>query len=366
MLTTERQLVLAKWLMSNKPAFNTTSITINEIIENGVGSLAVKAFKKESNNQDTNTLEQLETLEKLDQNLKVIHALQFQQFRKIFTMLDNANIPFVVLKGWALSYSVYPQSHHRPKTDIDVLINHKDKNAVKHLFEKEQYINPRGWEPTSIIDQFTLRKPLVKGIYASADIHLELSDDKLIQHQFKWANIYNESLRNEILGANTPSIPMMIIHAAIHLLNHYVHGDMIKLIWLYDIKLLLHRATTNDTYRLKEHLINSGLAKPVSRVFENVALAFPSSKVTNICDLLKPLPSSPQFEYLLKDPSLIKSYFRKLKHTSGIRNKVQVVIETLFPPKQEIFRKYGYCETYKLPIFYVIRIVNGLITRVFK
>ena len=299
----------------------------------------------------------------MDHQLLIIHELQFQQFKKLFTALDESKIPFVVLKGWALSHSVYPRPHQRPKTDIDILIPENYKSDVIAIFEQLNYSNPRGWEPKAIIDQFTMCKPIAKGVNASVDVHLKISDDKLVHQALSWEYIYSNAHTNKSLSAKIPSKSLLIIHASVHLLHHYSHGDFVKLIWLYDIHLIIMKCSESDISQLIEMLRNTNLAQPTKRVIQDVLAIIPNPKTQLLLEQIEGIAGSPQFDYLLDEPSLARSYIRKVNQTEGFRLKLAVLREIFFPPKEEIFRKYGKVSTITLPYYYVLRIVSGTVKR---
>lgn len=357
MIVTKRQFELAQLI--NMPSSNSydSAFTAEELIENGLAALALE------NTLFTNDCETLNTIRKVDQQLKIIHELQFQQFKKLFKSLDEAKIPFVVLKGWALSYSVYPSPHQRPKTDIDIIISENYKSEIVAIFTRLNYTNPRGWEPRAIIDQFTMRKPIAKGINASVDVHLKISDDKLIHQALSWEYIYSNTHTNKALSAKIPCKSLLIMHASVHLLHHYSHGDFVKLIWLYDIHLIIKECSESDILKLVEMLSNTNLAKPVKRVIQDVLTILPSPKTQHILEQIDGIAGSPQFDYLLDEPSLVRSYIRKLNQTEGLRLKLAMLREIFFPPKEEIFRKYGKVSTPMLPYYYILRIVSGTVRR---
>lgn len=359
MIVTKRQFELAQLI--NMPSSNSydSAFTAEEIIENGLSALLLED-KKLSNDCET-----IQTIKKVDHQLLIIHELQFQQFKKLFTVLNEAKIPFVVLKGWALSHSVYHRPHQRPKTDIDILIPENYKSDVIIKFEQLNYVNPRGWEPKAIIDQFTMRKPIAKGINASVDVHLKISDDNLIHQALSWDYVYSNALTNNALSAKIPCKSLLIMHASVHLLHHYTHGDFVKLIWLYDIHLIIKECSESDILKLAEMLSNTNLAKPIKRVIQDVFAILPSSKTQHVLEQLEGIVSSTQFDYLLREPSLIRSYIRKLNQTEGLRLKLAMLREIFFPPKEEIFRKYGKVSSLTLPYYYILRIVSGTVRRLF-
>lgn len=359
MLITQRQLELANWLHNPQTVKTDAQFTISEIIENGVGALVPNYSDK----RQTSSIHL--TLQKADKQLQIIHNLQLIQFLKVFEAFDEANIPFVVLKGWALSYKVYEQPHYRPKTDIDILINQADKNRVTEIFKKYGFTDPRGWEPKAIIDQFTMRKKLAHGLFANVDIHLKISNDKKLQRALVWDEIYEDKTYVKNLQAKIPSIQFLIIHAAVHILHHYIQGDMIKLIWIHDIYLLIKKAEKEEIDALLLKLKNTDLAKPATRVFRTVDKAFPDPKLRKLIYLTEDIDCDSKFNYLLSSPSLARSYLRNLKQNEGLKAKLEMLSETLFPPKEEIYRKYGPVAKWTLPYYYAIRIIKGVSRHLF-
>ena len=138
-------------------------VEIEHLIENGVAQLVLEKLSQQQNKLFITPI--ITRLKQFSTQLEVIHALQTKAFTDVFHALNKHDIDFVVLKGWALSYTIYPSPHHRPKTDIDILIADSNKRKVKSLLTNLGYTNPRGWEPEAIIDQYSMRKMIVKDIF---------------------------------------------------------------------------------------------------------------------------------------------------------------------------------------------------------
>ena len=58
-----------------------------------------------------------------------------QTLAEVASALDEAGIRFIVLKGLALSYTVYPTPDCRPMSDLDLLIDAHNREPVEQLFQ---------------------------------------------------------------------------------------------------------------------------------------------------------------------------------------------------------------------------------------
>ena len=361
MIIEERQEALAKGICEQKlPSIN-DELLINYAIENGVVSVILKNFAKKD---DKRAL--AERLAKFEKQLKIIHILQKEEFDTVIHALKDYNIDFIVLKGWALSYSVYNEPFHRPKTDIDILISQSKKNDVKNVLSSLGFENPRGWEPESIIDQFSMRKTIANGVDANIDIHLELTNDKALQPLFLWTEIKGNSNLNNKLNCLTINKPYALLHAIIHLLHHNCNGDFLKLIWFYDIYLIVKSLTDSEKRIFLNKTEKSGLSQPIINVLtlQHRLFAIPNSLY--LISELETMRSDSRYDYLNAPPSRTRVLLRNFKESKGFKEKLKIIKETCFPPQEEIFLKYGKKNRWPLPLLYLRRISAGISKYVFK
>lgn len=335
------------------------NISIESLVENGVALLFLEKMTKEQECTKYGYL--INRLKSFAKQLHIIHELQKQTFDLVFDTLTKHNITFIVLKGWALSYSVYEAPYLRPKTDIDILIDVADKDRTKQLLSELGYINPRGWEPEEIIDQYSMRKELVKNIYANIDVHLQLTNDKLIQPLLSWRELQLNSETQHSLSVQVLTKPYALLHALVHLLHHSCNGDDIKLVWFYDLYLLIKNLNSNEQIIFLKKIEASGLADSVRLALEVKQTLFPLNQTSNLLKALEKQPSDKKFLYLLHPPSRLNVLIRNFKQTKGLIKKIKVIREIFFPPKQEIYLKYGKDNSWPLPFLYCKRIVYGLL-----
>jgi len=354
------QQYIATQIASNTISRDTiANLDIELLIQNGITQ---QILEKINQHEPLNFKSPLTTrIQQFSRQLEVIHQLQEKEFLEVFQTLKENKIEFLVLKGWALSYTIYKRPHHRPKTDIDILISENNKHKVKLLLKELGYTNPRGWEPEAIIDQYSMRKTIIKNVYANIDVHLRLTNDKILQSLFPWPKLLASSCFQQNLGCRIISKPYALTHAVIHLLHHACNDDFIKLIWFYDIYQLLETLTPVEEEELIEITSISGLSGVITFCLKEKNKLFPSEKTNSIISTLTTIQANPKYLYLMNKPSRLKVMIRNFLQTRGLIAKLKVAKETLFPHREEIYLKYGRNTKWPLVLLYFRRILSGFI-----
>ncbi|QPG05132.1 nucleotidyltransferase family protein [Salinimonas marina] len=285
--------------------------------------------------------------------------VQYKAVLTLCSQLKQHGIRFIVLKGWALSATLYNRMYLRPKTDIDLLIHPQDKARSLALFQTNGFHNPRGWQPAYIIDQISMCKPLLGAIRLNVDVHFELTNDKGLQPLFEVESLIEKGDYISGLGAHIICRPMAFIHCVIHLLHHQASGDFIKLIWYYDMHLLINAMSTTETKQLYTEIEKMQISRLVAKVTATLVNLFPSQAADALLEAARQLPARSEFDYLLAEPSLNAATFRQLRYTRGWAAKLGVAKEGLFPPRAEIEKKYGQSD-WPLVMLYIRRIITGI------
>ncbi len=182
------------------------------------------------------------------------NILLIEEAKKILRLFKEENIEVILLKGIHLQF-LYPQSGLRPMTDIDFFIKSEDfDRAVKVLGRlgfrgnygyKEEYFKEKLMVDlhTSLINanRISVRSSIIDK--ANRVFCKETVDFKLEGQEAKILNIYDE-----------------IIYLCAHLFFH--HG-LRRLIWFFDIKLLIEKSADFNWNRLFEWAVSLGLEKPL-------------------------------------------------------------------------------------------------------
>jgi hypothetical protein len=295
----------------------------------------------------------------VDKQLNIIHRFLAPETNRVFSALKTNNIGFVVLKGYALSELIYDKPHTRPRTDIDIIIDPMSSSSLMEVFQHLGFSNPRGWQPKNIIDQFSFTKDIAKGIKLNFDVHLSITNDKALQHLISYVDLATIASLQESHCPQLIDKPHALIHAVIHLLHHRMCGDLVKLIWFYDIWLLCEKLSVGEHKDLISLITDKGLSALFVAVLANTNCYFPSLKIRQLVKLLSEVENNPTFDYLLEKPSLLFMMWHNFTMNKGAGAKLTYLRETVFPPKQELYIKYGTESRWPLAALYLRRITTG-------
>lgn len=293
-------------------------------------------------------------------------ALLDHQYQQVLQALHQNHIRFIVLKGYALAFTVYARPALRSRSDIDILIDPNQQAKLTKVMTEMGFTNPRGWQPKEILNQFSMRKTLSAGLNVDFDIHLKINNDVSLKGLLQLDELLtNATLLNQ---PNVPviSIPYGIIHAAIHLLHHRNVGDMVKLIWLYDLLLLCEAITHDQQQQLVEAVDQKRLKKPICFALSLANEMFDNTALKSVIASLADCGSDEGFNYLLEVDSQKTQFRRALAERKTWREKWRYCQEVLFPPAAEITMKYGKKSSLWLPFYYVKRAWQGVIKRLKK
>lgn len=303
----------------------------------------------------------IEQLGNYHNSYKILSSFIDAEATTVLKQLKKEKIDVVVLKGFSLAQQVYSAPFLRPKTDIDILIKEEDKETIKNIFQSLGYNNPRGWEPKAIINQFSYKKSLGKGVNVFFDIHLKISNSKKIENILNYDDLLKSANTMTCDGINLINIPHALTHAVFHLLGHKASGDMVKLIWYYDINLLIKAADEDTKQELITLINNTGLANLMTYTLKLTAQYFPSKELTVLLKALEYLPFNSDYNYLLGNTSGAKGLWLTLQASHSLKEKVSVIKETVFPPREEIYVKYGKHTKWPLSMLYIRRIISGTV-----
>ncbi|WP_339726356.1 nucleotidyltransferase family protein [uncultured Paraglaciecola sp.] len=338
------------------------SLLFNLAVEHGVTGLMYSSFA------EINTLELNQFFEQINSfNQHKIIATKFldSEAKKLLNLFVEENIPFVVLKGFALAHSIYPTPESRTKSDIDIFIDTKYYEQAKQVFSQQGYKNPRGWEPTAISNEFSMSKRIGEGMHVLFDVHTKISNSKVIQNLITFEELSSSADTASLPDINLINTPYALVHAIVHMLHHRAMGDKIKLIWYYDIYLLVERFTPVELKQTKQLIILKELVSVFSVGIDLTLGYFDSEKLRELQTWCKQpeiqAHSENKYNVLLSSMSGVNGMLITLNNTPGFRNKWRLIQEIALPPKAEIYNKYGTQTNQPLFWLYFRRIAGGIV-----
>lgn len=157
----------------------------------------------------------------------------------------QAGLPFTLLKGLALAYTVYPEPWIRARSDTDLLVREQDIPRFDRFFQSFGYsLLPHIRGPLTLPQRHYVRDD-GHGFKHAWDLHWRLTSSQAL----RFAQAEDELRARaqpavSLEGAYVPSRPDALLLACVHRLAH--HFDDLRLIWLWDIRLLLETMTSAE------------------------------------------------------------------------------------------------------------------------
>lgn len=266
--------------------------------------------------------------------------------------LMQHNVRPIVLKGAALSHTIYQHPWLRQRGDMDLLL------PPKHIGKAIDILEHHGY-------QFMQRPGLLgqevgftkEGCFP-IDLHWRLSSYFLLSQIIR----YDELLASAVPMTGCYKHPCAIhpvyalLHACMHWAKHKASGDFIKLIWLHDIHLLTQKLTTEqqlDFIRLAQQkqlsIICTACLQAVHEIFDD-------SECQQLIARLEPLSKGTQ------EPSarLLQQQASPFTALDLMRSPdlVSNLADAFLPPAAIIRRQYPRLAALPLPLIYGARWVN--------
>lgn len=294
------------------------------------------------------------------------------ELRKQLDAFAAAGIRPLLMKGTALAYSHYPESSCRPRCDTDLLFAAEQMAEVKKLLGSSGYIFPNTVSGELVSSQQIAYRPLSSRTSCILDLHWKVNNLPLLGDVFDCAAALSKAHAVPILGDNAfalcpiHALLLACMHRAGHLRETFVlQGKTVsqgnRLIWLYDIYLLLSAMTETEcaefTILAQEHKMTTICRNAVKRTQQY----FPTQNAANlIAVLITDGETEPSARYLSSaSRSRLSNTMLDIGLVPGFAGRLRLLREYLFPPADYMLQKYRFRQRFYLPFWYFWRILTG-------
>lgn len=161
--------------------------------------------------------------------------------RQLVDTLTAAGIDALLMKGAVLAYSIYGSPGQRPRTDTDLLIREADVYGAKSILARLGYEVSAGDTGSTLHYQLFASRKLPNGQAHAVDIHWRISNRLEFARLFDFDELRSRTLALPQLGAAALGLGLSdsLLLACLHRVGHLNEGETERLIWLYDIHLLV-------------------------------------------------------------------------------------------------------------------------------
>jgi hypothetical protein len=275
-----------------------------------------------------------------------VDTVRQRELGPLLERLDSAAIAAVVVKGEALARTHYAHSSLRPRCDADVFIEPELVAHASDVLRAAGY----GEEPGSGGEYISRQRMWVRvdgvGVRHCIDLHWALSNRERYARTLPFGELWSRGIMLYGEHVRMPCAADALLLAAVHLAGH--HRGQHRLIWLYDIHLLhaglgvddLQEAALRARARKADLALDAALALAMQWFGDGrheTAPLMPQGEVADLIDDLRCVP--------------------------GVRGKLRIVREHLFPPAAYVLQKYRATSRRSLPALYLRRAVSRLLRR---
>jgi hypothetical protein len=278
----------------------------------------------------------------------------------LLAALQRAGVGVLMLKGAALAYTLYPEPYLRSRADTDLFIDTVDIRQIKQVFTK------LGYElvgQTYKSHQFnSLRREFGQGT-VNYDVHWRSNNRALYARVIGCEEAMRESLPVPGLPwARALKPPLALLQACMHRAADPNH-DPDRLVWLYDIHLLVSTMTATELQDFATRAVDENLQLICRDALDRAGARFATPLPAAVQELLAaPLRKMPALERRLKE-SHLGLVVNDLAELPDWRSRAALLREYLAPPGEYLLDRYGKSGRSWVPWLYLRYLGGGLLQR---
>ena len=295
-----------------------------------------------------------------------VELMRAAELRDVLAALAQADLPVLLLKGAALAYTLYPEPHLRDRCDTDLLLPSRDEaERACRVLQTLGYQRPNAVSGELIIHEIGCHKTSPSGLIHALDIHWRLNNAALLSERFTFAELAAAAMPIPVLGPHAHSLGLVhaLLLACMHRVAHLPEGNADRLIWLYDIHVLVQSLSDAQWQSVMTLAEERGVCGPCLDGLRTTQTAFETVVPDEVWGRLRTGADREGWF----NPRLARKRwrlewlnFRALPSTAA---RLRWLSQHLFPDADFMRRQYGFRHPLGLPWFYGVRIARGIAKR---
>jgi hypothetical protein len=298
----------------------------NAIIQHGLAPLIIQT----SQTQQSLNLTKARLLEQAKfQNWK-------QKAEILFSELNKNAIDFLVFKGFAFTYLLYQNSPLRPHSDIDIIIEKKDYDKVRHILVElgyQQFPSRQG-QFVSFQNSFYDNKTP----QAVIDLHWQINNRIEFHQYFTFQDLYRNSidLKTDTFSFKTLGLIDAFILGCFHYQAHRPEDR--KHIWLYDLALLWSELSDSEQFACFDKAKSTQQTTIVMETLKQLKQTYNDCLVIKLSLIAE--TNEATSHYLKPRKNKFSDIISCLKNIKGISNKLKFISEYVFQSRAYVKNRY--------------------------
>jgi hypothetical protein len=271
----------------------------------------------------------------------------------------------ILLKGTALAYSVYPSPSLRPRCDTDLLVRRDELNVTRSVMTRLGYTTPPYCDGNFLFCQVPFAKNDEFRLEHVFDFHWKVSTQPVFADRLTYDELAAEAVGVPLLGpyARAAGLVHALLLACIHPAMH--HRNLERVIWQYDIHLLVSRLSSSELERFVDLAITKKLGAVCVHQLTAARARFSTRVSPDVLQELATARDSASVAYLQSGRRWQHEFVSSMRGLARWSERIRLACEVLFPAPKYMFASYRVTNRALgltiLPALYVHRNARGIV-----
>ncbi len=294
----------------------------------------------------------------------VVDLLREQEVVRVLHASATQGVQLLLMKGTPLAYTHYASPCLRPRCDTDLLIQPNAIATMQQALTELGYTRLNGVSGKFIAHQCAYVKEDRYGVRHAYDVHWKISNSPPFSDLLSFEELVHQALPVPALGDHAYALAPVqaLLLACLHRVAHHHNSE--RLIWLYDIHLLVSRMTFEERTAFIRLAADRRLQAVCGRGLQLAQHCFATPLAENFIAALYPpdgLAAEEATAHFLKpNPRRLHILLAELQTLSGWKNKIRLLMEHLLPPPAYLLNRYATTNRALLPVLYFHRVLRGV------
>jgi hypothetical protein len=287
--------------------------------------------------------------------------MQETEIRSMLAALQHAGVEPLLLKGTHLAYSWYKRPDLRPRVDTDILIPVAARAVVAEVLGSLGYeaSASSGGELVSYQAAFVKHRQGLR--LHVVDVHWRIANPQVFAGLLAYEELARDAIDMPLLArhARGLSAAHALLLACVHRVAHHFGSN--RLIWLYDIHLLASGLSSSEWEQFLTLIEQRRVAAVCRRSLDRAARHFETNVPAAVrCDARLQTPATVEASAAYtRGRRVVRDVASDLQALPSWRDRLQLVREHLFPPREYMRDVYSQSRRGPLPWRYASRAVRG-------
>ena len=276
--------------------------------------------------------------------------------------LVQAGVTPIVMKGTALAYLLYASPAARTRGDTDLLVSPEDLPRAREVLQGAGF--SRGQDAHGTLFQESWQAPSGQDLIHVIDLHWQINDSPVLQQALPLEEALARTRALPRLGDGVRALSYgdSLLQQAFNAKWHSDFGffldrerviGMRRLIWAYDVHLLLQAMDRAELDLLVRRAVDAGAAHALLEAIEHAQTAVGAPVSEHMLSRLRDGPADTPIMHYLRTGDMIARRRAELRATGGLRAKARFVARLLLPPPQHLRKRFPRAQGWPLPFLYL-------------